>query len=173
MTDSDQPQKFCTQCGAQVSSGSAFCSSWGKNLTSPPVNRNTPRPILEEEDLRRIAISVGIVVLLLLLFGLFSYSLALGTFVIAAGVAALLAWRRTRGLQSRPEQQLYEFTQKHWASTREAYREGKHRETAAKAQGFGRNLYEGSRARYEAWNESRTNSAVWAGRFVVLLLGAR
>jgi hypothetical protein len=34
MTDSDQPQRFCTQCGAQVRSGTAFCSSCGAPLTT-------------------------------------------------------------------------------------------------------------------------------------------
>lgn len=34
MTDSDQPRRYCTQCGAQIRSGSSFCISCGASLSS-------------------------------------------------------------------------------------------------------------------------------------------
>lgn len=42
MTDSDQPQRFCRNCGAQVRSGNAFCVSCGVNLSSDLQSSNHP-----------------------------------------------------------------------------------------------------------------------------------
>lgn len=51
MTDSNQPQRFCRQCGAEIRSGSSFCISCGAALTAP---RSSSQSAVGESSFQRV-----------------------------------------------------------------------------------------------------------------------
>lgn len=169
MTDSDQPRRYCTQCGAQVRLGNAFCVSCGKRIeleadvdnnvgTVTNVERlSTRRSDHQGQNPTQILVyTFGGILLLLIAYAMLSYSLLIGTlFVVSVGFV-IMKVRQTKGSHTRLEENILGTVDKYKESARQAYEQDKHKELAKDAHQKSKEMYEGVNTRYQEWRSEQS-----------------
>jgi hypothetical protein len=161
MSEGPRPQqRYCTNCGAEIRPGNTFCVSCGQSLyagdedridtkTGPASGGATSRGagLLQPDEVRPVLYIAGAALSLVVTYLLLAYSVVLGILWIGLLVLAIAIVRRTRGTQTRLEQQAFERAGHYRESAQRAYEEGKHREIAQSAYQQSRKAYEETHAR--------------------------
>ena len=164
MSEDTGQQRYCTNCGAEVRSGNAFCFSCGQQLdmrgedhargsdSSVIVEPTSRDRVLKPDKVRLVLYLVGALLFLIVVYLLLRYSVILGVMWVGLVVLAIALVRRARGSQTRLEQQAFERANHYRESTQRAYEEGKHREFAQNAIEQSKKVYEETQARYRQWS---------------------
>ncbi len=163
----NQPQRYCSNCGAEIRSDTRFCVSCGKQIagneerieanTRPTISAPNPRgsDLSGQDNVRLVLFGVGALLFLVVAYLLLSYSVPLGFLLIVLMALVVLIIRKHRGSQTVPERRLFEAVGWYGQSARRAYEEGRHRELAQSAYQQSRRAYEGANTRYQEWSEKQ------------------
>ncbi len=163
----NQPQRHCTNCGAEIRQDTLFCVSCGKQIEQTDVHAESSAPpevgvsgtrqtnLPSQQEIRLVSLIVGTLLFLIVTYLLLSYSTLLGSLLIVLLALAVLIIRKNRGSQSVPEQRLFEAVGWYGQSARSAYEQGRHRELAQNAYQQSRRAYEEANTRYQRWNEQQ------------------
>lgn len=165
--NSSQPQRYCTNCGAEVRSGTSFCVSCGNRTQESDVYEATVlgasmgtkdggrTSLLSKHELRIVSLVAGVLLLLVLTYLLLSLSVLLGLlFLVMLGITILFV-RKNRGSQSVSEQRLFESVGRYKQSTQRFYEEGKHRKLAQNTYQQSRRAFQAADIQYRSWRENQ------------------
>lgn len=163
----NQPQRHCSNCGAEVRSDTRFCVSCGKQIgenegrteanTRPTIRTTNPRSsdLSGQDNVRLVLVGVGALLFLVVSYLLLSYSVFLGSLLTVLAIVVALVIRRNRGSQTELERRLFEAVGWYGQSAQRAYEEGRHRELAQSAYQQSRKAYEGANTRYQRLRENQ------------------
>ena len=163
----NQPQRHCSNCGAEVRSDTRFCVSCGKQIgenggrteanARPRISASHSRVGTSsgQQNVRLVLLGAGALLFLVVAYLLLSYSVFLGSLLTVLVIVAVLVIRKHRGSQTVPEQRLFEAVGLYGQSARKAYEEGRHRELAQSAYQQSRRAYDEANTRYQRLRENQ------------------
>jgi hypothetical protein len=102
----ERPQLYCRNCGAQARLSNTFCVSCGERLNvevdTQPIVRGSGsrnRSLLDKGNTKVALYGAGALLLLVVFYLLFIYSVPLGFLLIGLTVLAVLVTRQKRGIK--------------------------------------------------------------------------